>query len=112
MRNGYLGLLSKQGLDQGQLGRVITDTEAWLKAHPDDTNVRCAFIGLLESKPGCGEKLQLFMREVESWLKRHPKDNYTRTRYNSLKNSMSLQQPRTWSNGLNLDDLGLKWPGE
>jgi energy-coupling factor transporter ATP-binding protein EcfA2 len=113
VRTGYLGLLSKLGLDKAQLDRVIADTEAWLKAHLDDSHVRTAYLGFLESKWECRDKLQLVMREVEAWLKNHPQDTYTRTRYETLLQSApSLSRPRPWQKELELEDLGLTWPGK
>lgn len=76
VRNGYLGLLSKQGLDKGQLDRVITDTEAWLKAHPDDTHVRAGFLALLSQLPNrLAWRLQAELveaaKDTAAWLLSH-----------------------------------------
>ncbi len=81
VRNGYLGLLSKQGLDKEQLDRVITDTESWLKAHPDDTHVRNGYLGLLSKQGLDKEQLDRVITDTESWLKAHPDDTNVRNGY-------------------------------
>lgn len=94
VRNGYLGLLSKRGLEKAQLDRVIVGTEQWLKDHPDDSHVRFAFLGFLDSKPERFELLQANMRQVEEWLSAHPKDTYTRGRFETLKNKGVMEAPQ------------------
>ena len=74
--NGYLGLLSKQGLDKAQLDRVITDTEAWLKAHPDDTHVRTGLLALLSQLPNwlawkAQAELVQVAKDTGDWLLSH-----------------------------------------
>ena len=84
MRNGYLGLLSKQSLSKAQLDRVITDTEAWIKAHPDDTHVRNGYLGLLSNIPPqmvgdfypCAEEA---VQQTRTWLKDNPNQKAVRT---------------------------------
>lgn len=72
----------------------IEATEDWLKDHPDDTNVRNGYLGLLSKQPVSQERLRRALNDAESWLDDHPKDTYTRQRYQSLRKRTAINAPQ------------------
>ena len=58
------------------VGEVVEETRAWLRDHPDDTQVRAALLGLVRVVQGgtVGEVVE----ETRAWLRDHPDDTQVR----------------------------------
>ncbi|NTV67932.1 MAG: hypothetical protein HGB06_09705 [Chlorobaculum sp.] len=85
VRNGYLGLLSKQELSKEQLDRVMRETEAWLEKHGDDTNVRGAYLGFLSLQHLEKKEALSRVSNIDAWLLGHPQATYVSQRLNTFR---------------------------
>lgn len=55
-----------------------TQIEAWLKDHPNDTDARNGYLGLLSKQRLDKGQLDRVITDTEAWLKAHPDDTHVR----------------------------------
>ncbi len=66
----------------GMVPQVLEETRQWLADHPNDTNVRTAFLGLVERQ--ASGMVPRVAEETRQWLADHPDDTSVRTAFLTL----------------------------
>ncbi|VEP15444.1 Tetratricopeptide repeat domain protein (fragment) [Hyella patelloides LEGE 07179] len=66
-----------------QIINILTTTNDWLETHPENTNVRSQYLGLIE-RHGTPEQIINILTTTNDWLETHPEDTRVREKYLDL----------------------------
>ncbi|MBV9713309.1 MAG: toll/interleukin-1 receptor domain-containing protein [Ktedonobacteraceae bacterium] len=95
IRQVYLKLVGKEGIDKLQVQKALEETERWLleKGHDSNTSVRQAYLRLVKDR-GTLTQQKKALQDIEGWLKRYD-NSHIRESYHSLLQAIEKRQGTT-----------------